>query len=176
MIECACPACVACCHRSPGWLTPRDVRRLARSLGVTEAALFRTHLAIDFYTDHEPSLPVPLPATDHVPAGTRVYRGHAILDPPVPHMRCHFLTKEDRCSVHSVKPRECRDSVSVSCKQHDNSVPALARARRAIARTWDRPGVQKWLEDLLTEAGLDAASLMIDPYVSPWGRAPWEEE
>lgn len=75
------PGCTKCCEVE-GWvyITERDLKRIARYLGISPAAFERKYV---YRTRHRLRLRKP--------------RGS----------QCHFLT-ETGCSVHPVKPTQCR--------------------------------------------------------------------
>jgi Fe-S-cluster containining protein len=177
--DCRCENCQRLCSNYPGWLTPRDVKRLALHLGVSMASLFRTHLSIDGYYCYRSGdgeyadIFVPLPKSERADAGEQIAR-------PVMSLWSMFsgnesacgLLKNGRCSIHAVKPRECRESYAKNCLTAQDDSKVL---HRSIMRAWARPGCQFWLASLLTEAGLDAEKLMTDAEKSEWDLEDEEE-
>ena len=75
------PGCTNCCTQQGFvYLTPADLKRIAAFLGLTEAEFERRH----------------------------IYRTRHLLRLRVPrHTQCHFL-REGGCSIHPVKPVQCR--------------------------------------------------------------------
>lgn len=175
--DCQCSGCQSLCSHYPGWLTPRDVKRLAAQLGVSMASLFRTHLAIDGYygfsTESGESVDifVPLPRSERAAAGEQIARpamSLALMFSSIANnSRCGLL-RDGLCTIHSVKPRECRESYANGCVTAKDSGRSL---HKLIVRAWARPGMQFWLASLLVEAGLDAQQLMTDAE-----RQSWEED
>lgn len=139
-------------------MSPNDVRRLARHLGVTDVSLFRTHLAFDFWSADSVA-----PGTWVVaPANVKVDYGD---DWPVENVsifasfigdygaavgRCRQLTKDGLCAIHDAKPLECRTAV------HADDDGAKSWHSR-IARAWSRPASRRYMEALRTALGKDPA-------------------
>jgi Fe-S-cluster containining protein len=98
-----CSSCRAACSHKPGWFLPGEAEKVAEYLGVTLAELFKTRLAVDWWeADHNFDTDVFLlaPAIEDEEPGAE-YPGN-------PRGRCVFLTDDERCSIHAVKPHECR--------------------------------------------------------------------
>jgi Fe-S-cluster containining protein len=163
--DCQCQFCQSLCMNYPGWLTPRDVKRLAQHLGVSMASLFRTHLSIDGYygfaaDDGEyTDIFVPLPKSVRADAGEQISRSGGFSAFLGDNKSACGLYKNGRCTIHAAKPRECRESYAEKCQTATDSGRVL---HKCIMRAWSRPGVQFWLASLLVEAGLDAEKLMTD--------------
>ena len=131
--SCWCAECVACCQRLPGWLTPRDVLRLARYLGVTPQSLFETHLAWDYWCE-DGDLPrtwVPVPANAECAPGNEMPWSMGR------RARCDQLTTKGLCSIHEAKPRECAEALP--CQERGRGI-----RRRRIARAWNRPTAKQF--------------------------------
>lgn len=131
-----CQTCVGACYRKPGWFLPGEAEKVADYLGITLQELFRTKLGVDWWEDH--------PATDSdvfllAPATTDMNPGEEY--PGTPGGRCVFLTADARCSIHGVKPHECRVHW---CGQSDRDATAL---HRSTADAW--VGEHQRLVDLL---------------------------
>jgi Fe-S-cluster containining protein len=107
MDACACEKCVSACRSDPGRLIPADVKRIAAFLGLSEKELLARYL-------------VRMPAKGknrHIqflaPAKIKAARFLAEPGTVVPEYyagekgRCVFLTAENICTVHAVKPFEC---------------------------------------------------------------------
>jgi len=100
--DCTCDGCVAACKHKPGWLAPGDAEKIAAHLDVPVERLFRERLAIDWWVggvDGDEDVLVLSPV-----AVGREPGGEYGEDPGG---WCTFLVN-DRCSIHAVKPRECR--------------------------------------------------------------------
>ena len=149
VMECRCQECQKCCERTPGWLSPKDVRRLATHLGVTMRELFATHLCFDYWVgDHEmPETFVPSPATTQCAAGQTMPWSA----PMAGNNRC-LLFRRGLCSIHTAKPRECR--ATMGCQEE-----AISRTdnrwRRRIARAWNRPAARRFMETLRSAVSHD---------------------
>ena len=156
--SCTCAACVSCCERFPGWMTPRDVRRLAEHLGVTPRSLFQTHLAWDRYflcretaiawglftPEDEDDYDYPSCVWIALPASATARPGEVTERPWLPldfTSRCALL-KDGLCTIHDAKPRECRSVFASRCET--NPTPFNERAHELIARAWARPAARRW--------------------------------
>lgn len=69
--------------------------------------------------------------------------------PADPHGTCVFL-KEGKCSIHAVKPHECRE---YDCKAPDKLV---AIRHRAVVNAWREPEHQQQIVDLLGREPVEA--------------------
>lgn len=101
--ECACASCQSACTQKPGWFAPGEAEKAAEYLGLTLKEFFDNHLIVDTWfadlrSDNE---------NVHVlsPAYTEVKSGD--MAPAVNAGPCTFF-KDGRCSIHPVKPLECR--------------------------------------------------------------------
>jgi len=108
MDACTCPACVSACKRDPGRLAPEDVAVMAAHLSISPAELIAGYLVL-------------IPAFVHsqkifllAPAKKKARRYLAAPGSVVPEYYarengvCVFLSADDRCAIHEVKPFECR--------------------------------------------------------------------
>ncbi len=99
-IECNCSECVAACKKKPGWFHPDEIKPAADFLGLTEEEFFKQYLSVDYYSHTAiVHLFVLSPAT-HLSTPGKEF-------PLEPNGRCVFL-KDDLCSIHAVKPYECK--------------------------------------------------------------------
>lgn len=99
-----CNRCVNACKTKPGWFAPGEVEKVAEYLDISLAELFKTKLGVDWweaddFIDHDVFLLAP---------ATVGYEGQ--MYPGNPHGRCVFLGLDDRCQIHPVKPKECRET------------------------------------------------------------------
>jgi Fe-S-cluster containining protein len=138
--ECSCRLCIAACQHHPGALMPSDLGRLAKFLGLTEEKLFKKHIAV-LNLGGRLKVRLPFPAARHLPAGkVKVY------DPedwrP---FGCHWLTEDDRCAVHPVKPMECAEAMPHKFRTGPHP------RRVAAYRAWSRPENRRKLARLLGE-------------------------
>jgi Fe-S-cluster containining protein len=137
-----CSTCVAACYRKPGWFIPGEVERVADHLGVSVEELFRTRLGVDWHDDHPSRRDVFVLA----PATTTMTPGEEY--PGDPTGRCVFLTDDDRCGIHEVKPYECRE--------YWCDAPDVNRLHLAAADAWVEH--QQQIRDLLGD----------EPYAAPY--------
>ena|SRR3990167_1317919 len=117
--SCCCKICSAACHVKPGRFLPGEAEKVAKHFGVDLRTLFYTRLSAE---DMEGVL-VLLPAQ--------------YVEGP-----CLFL-ENGRCSIHEVKPYECREH----WHGEDRGEPVARRAR--IREAWE-PHRQQ-VEDLLVK-------------------------
>lgn len=107
MDACSCERCVSACRRDPGRLIPADVKKIAAFLNIGEKELLASYL-------------VRVPAGGknshiHFLAPAKLKAGHFLAVPgtTVPDYyahengRCVFLSAENLCAIHAVKPFEC---------------------------------------------------------------------
>lgn len=148
--SCDCAACRGLCRIWPGWLTPRDVKRLATHLNVEPRELFATHLAWDTWYGWPEDTLVAIPASRDGAPGDMTHRewfgaltGHT--NP------CALQDADGHCTIHAAKPRECRTTFSRTCAT--NPMPEDApfdRWHELIARAWARPAARRWQRYLQT--------------------------
>jgi Fe-S-cluster containining protein len=137
--SCTCAECKRACERKPGWFLPGEVEAVAEHLGITLAELFTSKLAVDWWEDtgdderitHD--IFVLAPAITTSPPGTE-YPGN-------PEGRCVFYV-EGRCTIHPVKPFECRAAFHT-----DNDHGVIQRQHADVAVAWDEH--QGQITDLL---------------------------
>lgn len=137
--ECSCRRCAAACKHHPGSLMPGDLKRLADFLGLTVEKLFKKHIAVlDLGR-----VRLPFPAARYRPAGkVTKYDPEQWLD-----CVCHWLTDDNLCAVHPVKPTECAEVVP-----HKDAFRIGPHPRRLAAyRAWSRPENRRKLRLLLGE-------------------------
>lgn len=107
MDACACERCSSACRRDPGRLIPADMKKIAVFLNLGEKELLAGYLvriaaAGKNYRIHFLA-----------PAKLKAGRYLAVPGSTVPEYyvhekgRCVFLTVENQCSIHAVKPFEC---------------------------------------------------------------------
>lgn len=122
--ECTCAGCRNACATKPGWMVPGDAERIAAHLGLPLPELFRTKLAVDWWEADEdaPLTFVLAPAIKGEATGAE-YPGN-------PQGRCVFF-KNERCSIHAVKPWECRKAGHVGENAAKGYHPAARDAWRA---------------------------------------------
>jgi len=123
---CACHECVSACKRNPGWFAPGQAEEAAQHLGIPFED-FKKNLIIDYWVSHDgDDIYVYAPRKINVDRDRKVASfSYAFKD-----STCIFL-KKDRCSIHIVKPQECRNAVI--CKGTSGS-------REAVAMEWKNKG------------------------------------
>lgn len=129
--ECVCDHCVRCCTIKPGWFKPGEVEKVAEYLKMTVQELFEKYLGVDWWVNLNDSGDVFLlsPATVDMTPGQEFPRN--------PRGTCVFL-KDDRCTIHPVKPYECRIA------HHSRKSMAY---HKVIAEAW--LGKQESIEEIL---------------------------
>lgn len=139
--ECSCNKCVRACKNTPGWFAPGEAEGAASLFGVPFEEFFRKYLVVDFWegdddTNGDTILVLsPVKASHLECAGRKAPFNFPFIQSP-----CVFL-KDDRCSIHAKKPKECRD---VMCDGKDGRIH-----REAVRDLWMKPELQKELAGLL---------------------------
>ncbi len=95
---CSCAACQHGCRFGSGVLADHDVRNIARHLRITEKELKETYLE----------------ETERF--NTRRWRPRLQGKEGKPYGRCVFFDEKAKCTIHPVKPLECR--ISSGCRPH----------------------------------------------------------
>lgn len=122
--DCSCTECIGNCER-PGWFLPDEVRAAAGFLGLSLKEFFDRYLVIDWW--YRPSegterLPVLSPGKEDEHGGIASVEFVYTFNP------CIFLTEDDRCAIHAVKPHECRSS--------HHSGPGNEGQHYEVAKVW----------------------------------------
>ncbi len=105
---CFCEKCRACCKREPGWFLPGEIAIAAKFLKLAETEFIETYCA------------------EHVEDGIRA------LSPAQKknQAECIFLSKDELCDIHEVKPHECRKVYGCQGASRHR------RLREIIRRAW----------------------------------------
>lgn len=123
--DCTCEKCVTACEQRPGWFAPGEAEKAAKFLGIPFDE-FKKRLIIDYWCGSE-DIPLYSPRKCSVEEERTVASwGYAFT-----HGRCVFL-KDGLCSIHPVKPFECRHSMPCNPKPESE--------RKHIAEMWEREG------------------------------------
>lgn len=134
-IECACPKCVGCCTRTPGWFAPGEAEKAAKHLGMPMREFERMYLARAVWYD-----------CDHGDIYAWTPRNNSQLQGPSPvpessmgnrRGRCVFLTDKDLCAIHPAKPIEC--ALTLACKP-DQKPRDGRQDREWIEQQWRKAG------------------------------------
>lgn len=97
--SCDCDPCIDFCRRSPGYLIPSDLFRIADHL-LADGRITNSKDVLNF-------LQASAGAVVGDMATGRKFRIGTIIPKRQENGRCIFLTEEDRCSIHSVSPFGC---------------------------------------------------------------------
>jgi Fe-S-cluster containining protein len=127
MLSCTCSKCQALCAHKPGWFKPGEAEKVANFLGITLQELFNSHLMPDSWELPDGSIQTLSPAIKGQEPGEYM-EGSALGE-------CVFF-KDGLCSIHAVKPYECRSAghtpipsmhraVAISWIQHQDQIEAL---------------------------------------------------
>lgn len=134
-VECSCSTCQKACTHKPGWFAPGEAEAVATHLGLTLEQLFKQHLMVDWHDDVDGvsgDVFLLSPAVDDETPGEEF--------PGDPRGRCVFY-KDGKCSIHAVKPKECREYV------HGDSSTTVRIRHEVIAAEWVEH--QQQIKDLL---------------------------
>ena len=91
-----CKKCGKCCQYGSGFLTKSDIHRIARKLNLTEKGLIKTSL--EPVKKFNNTLYRPIQIKKGKPYGT-----------------CMFFNTQKGCTIHDVKPMQCRIA---TCNEH----------------------------------------------------------
>lgn len=105
---CMCPVCKSMCQYKPGWLKPGEAENIAQFLGISLQELFNRYLMPDSWEIRSNSIRTLSPAIKGKSPGK--YLSYAVGE-------CVFF-KDGLCTVHEVKPYECR--VAIHSPTHFN--------------------------------------------------------
>lgn len=106
MSECSCKSCVSACQQKPGWFKPGEAERVAEFLKVPLVQLFADSLMADYW--YNTGADTPGEEFTFVLSPALMHRESGEVAPFDSRGACVFL-KDDRCSIHPVKPYECRE-------------------------------------------------------------------
>lgn len=108
--SCTCAICQAQCKRKPGWFKPGEAEKVAEFLGMSLEDLFSQYLMPDSWELENASILTLSPAIKGMEPGVHLSWAGG---------ECVFF-KEGRCSIHSVKPYECRTASHLEgeCSTH----------------------------------------------------------
>ncbi len=120
-MDCVCELCISCCKRAPGWFAPEEAEKVATYLRLDFDLFVKTYLIKDYWVGG------PFVWAPRI-VGADTDRDIASWN----YGTCVFLTDEDRCMIHPVKPYECRKSLACS--------PKGRFLRKEIAELWKKAG------------------------------------
>jgi Fe-S-cluster containining protein len=133
--DCNCTQCQDACKRTPGWFKFGEPEKAAEFMGLTLKDFFDKHLVVNYYGHR---------GTKDVYTLTPVIIGHPAggMAPFNPLGVCGFY-KDGKCSIHSVKPFECRETI------HYMSYEEAKVKNMEAKKTWDNPEAQKQIRQVL---------------------------
>lgn len=100
--SCSCESCVEKCSNKPGWFKPGEAEKVAEFLEISLQELFDKFLVADIAGKNRGNIRVLSPGVVGKPTGRDHTPGNWISG------QCVFLKDGSRCSIHEVKPHECR--------------------------------------------------------------------
>ena len=100
--DCDCSTCQEACTTKPGWFLPDQVPALLDFLGKPLEEMLGVELSFDYWMEDDGNTYVLAPNIVGNANDTYPYE---------PDGRCVFFTDEGRCSIHDVKPFECREFI-----------------------------------------------------------------
>lgn len=126
MKDCSCGTCVKACETTPGWFAPKEAENAAKVLGI-DWAEFRKQLIVDYWVSTTgPDILAYSPRKIGVDDGKYL----ASWSWAFTAAKCVFL-KDGKCSIHAVKPYECRHAMPCEGSQG---------LRLQIADKWKQAG------------------------------------
>ena len=120
--SCSCESCIEKCSSSPGWFKPGEAEKVAELKGISFQELFDKFLIVDIAGKHRDNTRVLSPGVVGKATGRDHTPGNWISG------QCVFL-KEGQCSIHEVKPYECRLMV------HDGD--DISAITKEVGSSWD---------------------------------------
>ena len=135
MNECSCSECQNACKHMPGRFLPAEAEKAAEHLGLTLKEFFDKSLGVNWW---EADSEIKEDTFFLAPAITTMNPGSEY--PGNPGGQCVFF-KGGKCSIHAVKPFECREY------QHDDPNPMIQERSKEIAKAW--VDHQQQIKDLL---------------------------
>ena len=124
--DCTCDTCKGACTNKPGWFKPGEVEKVALHLNISLQELFETKLGVDWWVA-EDDIFVLAPATLSMDPGSEY--------PANPRGHCIFY-ENGLCSIHPVKPFECREYI------HDEDKNASNKRHLAVSIAWESEQTQ----------------------------------
>lgn len=145
-MDCSCQNCQNACKRKPGWFKPGEAEKVAAFLGISLEQLFTDSLAIDYWASENIFILAPATKsfTGGLPGQIYSYFGKG---------ECVFF-KDGKCSIHEVKPFECKellhDSIEVSQQRHEEVANAWRNEQEQIKQLYGKePNIERMtLEEL----------------------------
>lgn len=129
--DCSCEHCQSACTVKPGWFLPGQAEKVARYLGKSLKELFDESLSVDWWVGADP-LYLITPAVVGREGGMMPGSGRGT---------CVFF-KDGKCSIHAVKPFECR------MMKHDDTREQVQRRHRMVAHAWEGRKHQRQIREL----------------------------
>ena len=121
MKECQCYSCKEACRHKPGWFLPKEAELVAEYLEIELVDLFKTKLAVDYWTGDNPIFLL---------SPTTINNSPGIEFPYDPTGQCIFF-KKGLCEIHPVKPCECRDGMCTNSSHESRS------RHKKVAYAWE---------------------------------------
>lgn len=113
--SCTCNECIKACRNRPGWFKPGEAEKVAGYLKISLQELFNKYLQVDYWVGDGKKHPSDIL---NLSPGI-VEEMHCKVVTWFPRGTCVFL-KEDRCSIHPVKPFECKMTVCCNDNEHED--------------------------------------------------------
>lgn len=131
--DCQCEDCRGACEYKPGWFMPDQIPKLLEHFKASSVQeLVDDHdFAIDYYEAYPNDIDILAPNTVKNKGWPRY--------PENPKGTCVFL-QDGKCSIHDVKPYECREFV------HEDSNDDISDRHRAVAKQWEDSDLLKDVE------------------------------
>jgi Fe-S-cluster containining protein len=130
-IECECSSCKNACKLKPGWFVPGEAEKVADYLQISLKKLFKTKLAVDFYSKGKEVFVLSPVVVDNNPGKEFPFD---------PRGQCVFY-KDGKCEIHPVKPHECREW------DHKMSDISSKKLHENVSKSWEEH--QDQIEKLL---------------------------
>ena len=100
--ECKCKKCQEACAYKPGWFAPGEAEKAAAFMEMPFQEFFAKYLMVDYWEGYGDS--------DTFVLSPAIPGRNGQMCSVDPRGRCVFF-KKGLCTIHAVKPMECRDSL-----------------------------------------------------------------
>jgi Fe-S-cluster containining protein len=132
--ECNCSECIKCCWRNPGWFgSLEEIKGASKLKKMSIKKFLYEYLIQEWYAGENEDITIPAPRRDFTRKAdwasneiflneekirngkgfVRASWGHNLIQG----YPCIFLTKDNKCSIHKSKPKECKTVFACSKKR-----------------------------------------------------------
>src|SRR3989344_1274990 len=132
-----CESCSAYCNMGSGFLIDTDVPKIAKHLGISEAKLKMNYLE-----------PVRM-------YNKTMWRPKLIKKNDLPYGKCVFFNEQEKCTIHGVKPMQCKTSV---CNEYGEQLTEWFMLNHVIDAN-DPHAIREWAQRLKVKKTIHGGEL-----------------